>query len=403
MDRASGRHDAGRAWSELGVAADLRLRSVELWSIELPLREPIATSVAVHRMRPLVLVHLRADHAGEIVDGWGECAALEDTTFDAEDAAAAYVGLEQVLVPALVETARGRLPGPHAVRGLRGSGGTGPLAFATLEMAVADAHLRAEDRSLASVLGSEASCIEIGAVLGMADPTQLVERAGRLVDEGYRRVKLKVGPGHDVEPLAALVAAYPRLSLQADANGSYVEGDTSVLRELDGFGLLCLEQPFARDQFDAHARLARAIRTPVCLDESLDGPDQVARAVAIGACSVVCVKPARLGGIGAAIEVVESCRTAGVPLWIGGMFESGYARGVNVAVAAMGGFSWPGDLAPSESYLAEDLVPPVVPGRHGPEGRLVVPVPGGPGMGTPPDPAVLERRAIRRVVIEATR
>jgi O-succinylbenzoate synthase len=170
-----------------------------------------------------------------------------------------------------------------------------------------------------------------------------------------------------------------------DANGAYGEGDAAHLAELDRFGLLCVEQPFDPPGLEAHARLARRISTPVCLDESLDSPATVERALALGACSVVCVKPARLGGLGAALQVIETCAGSGVPLWMGGMFESGYARGVNTTLAALPGFSWPGDLSPTRTYLGDDVVPGPRLSRSGPDGSLVARVPDGEGMGPPPD------------------
>jgi O-succinylbenzoate synthase len=179
--------------------------------------------------------------------------------------------------------------------------------------------------------------------------------------------------------------------LQADANGSYREADSDHLAELDRFGLLCLEQPFDRADLDGHVRLARRMRTPVCLDESIHSPASVRRALDMGACSVVCVKPARLGGVGATLELVESCAEAGTPMWMGGMFESGYARGVNTTLAAMDGFAWPGDLTPARWYLGDDLVPDPELTRLAIGGGLTAFPPRSAGMGPVPDPGTLKR------------
>jgi O-succinylbenzoate synthase len=206
--------------------------------------------------------------------------------------------------------------------------------------------------------------------------------------------------------------AVPELRLQVDANGSYADADGDHLAGLDRFELLCLEQPLAPTGpvgpsdpagLDAHVRLARRLTTPICLDESLDSPATTFDALARGACSVVCVKPSRLGGLGAALQVIESCAASGVPLWMGGMFESGYARGVNTTLAALNGFSWPGDLRPAGSYLDQDLVGEPGLFRSGPGSALRVELPRGPGLGEPPDRRILERLAVARVGIDAPR
>jgi O-succinylbenzoate synthase len=257
-------------------------------------------------------------------------------------------------------------------------------------MAVADAHLRAAGRSLAHLLGVDAASVPVGAVAGVVDDDDtLVEEVAALVEAGYSRVKLKIAPGRDVGPVGAVRRRFPGLILQADANAGYRDGDIDHLVALDRFGLACLEQPFARDDLAAHAALARRSSTPVCLDESADSPEAVRRAVALGACDVVCVKPARLGGVGAALVVHRDCAAAGIPLWVGGMFESGYARSVNAVLAGLPGFSMVGDLAPATVALAEDLVP--APELRGPP--LRVGLHRDPGMGPAPDGGTVDRLA----------
>ena len=422
-------------WAGLGrdaaVAVAVAVDSIELWTVELPFVDPVATAKGVHRQRPLVLVHLLGHAEGapstragggaataRAVEGWGECAALADSTFDDEDVTLCLEVLHRHLVPALIDrmaSGRSSLPGPSDLDDVHQAAPGSPLAFAALEMAVADAHLRAGQRSLAGLLGVEGRLVEPGAVVGTA-PTvaELLVAVGRLVDQGYSRVKVKIAPGWDVEPVSALAEAFPDLRLQVDANGSYRPGDgpgaadETRLVELDRFGLLCIEQPFDRADLGAHARLAARMSTPICLDESLDSPERVEEALAMGACSVVCVKPARLGGLGAALSVIERCRRSGVPLWMGGMFESGYARGVNLTLGALEGMAWPGDLSPSRSYLGADLVPdpsqaPPDPGtaRHGSRPVPACAPPRGPGMGPPPDPGALARYGTLRHVLEA--
>jgi O-succinylbenzoate synthase len=404
MKRAEGEQGSGtlRSWSDL--TSYCALVAAEVLMVELPFRTPVATSVGIHRNRPLVLVRLVGRCAdGRLVEGWGECAALGDTIYDPEDVAGTFTFLECLALPTLVAaaTADGALP-PVASLGRRLLGSDRPLAFAALEMAVADAHLRCAGRSFPELLGVTDQRVAPGAVLGLPrSESELLADLESLHDAGYARVKIKIAPG-----LETVVARAVRplvgsgLVLQLDANGSYGPDAAERLGALDDLGLACIEQPLGRDDLEGHRRLAAALVTPICLDESLDSPATVVEAVEGGACSVVCVKPARLGGIGAALEVITWCDAHVVPWWIGGMFESGYARGVNRALSALIGHSLPGDLAPSQVYLAADLVEPVRGTIDASSGLLSLPVPAGLGMGPGPDPTLIEPWLVRRVVLD---
>jgi O-succinylbenzoate synthase len=413
MDSGRSHATLRQRWEGLGGGAHVVVDAVELRKVELLFRVPVPTAKGVHRSRPLVLVRVVgrsvvAADGGAPLEGWGECASLADTTFDTEDVGRSWVVLEQALVPALLDlSARNghRLPRPCELGAVREAAPDAPLAFAALEMAVADAHLRSEGRSLAGLLGVEGRNVELGAVAGMAHSVdRLLTTVAGLVERGFSRVKLKIGPGWDIVPVAAVTEAFPDLRLQVDANGSYAPQDGDLLAGLDRFGLLCLEQPLDRDDLAGHALLATRMTTPICLDEGLDSPDRVAGALASGACSVVCVKPSRLGGLGASLTVIDHCVASAVPLWMGGMFESGYARGVNTTLGALDGMAWPGDLSPPLTYLEEDLVPEPSVARHGPLGALVGTLPEGPGMGPRPDPAALSRHTTdHRVVVGSAR
>lgn len=395
-------------WATVGSDAVLTLDAVEVWMADLSLSRNVRTALGEHRTRPLVLVRLLGRSGGSPVEGWGECAALADATYDREDAPGAFAALGTSLVPALIEMVLeggGSTPGPTELDGLRQVGGAGPLSFAALEMAVADAHLRAAASSLAEVLGVGDCSVPVGAVVGQFETVEvLIGEVARLADLGCSRIKVKVGPGWDLEPLQAIRATLPDLLLQADANGGYDRTDLEYLRGIDRFGLLCLEQPFDRSDLESHRLLAEQIDTPVCLDESIDSVEAAREALAIGACSVVCVKPARLGGIGRALGLIQMCADSGVPLWMGGMFESGFARGLNTTLAALAGFSWPGDLSPAHWYLDEDPARAPDPTRSGPGDVLCAHLPDGPGVGyPPPDPAILERHVGKWTRLEVDR
>jgi len=396
--------DPGSAWSTLDGA--LPLTAAEVIQVELPFLTPVDTALGTHRRRPLVLVRLtgRRPDGGTVV-GWGECAALADSSYDAEDAERAYATLAQELVPRVLAMAceEGTLPSVGRL-GCIAEDGRWPLAFAALEMAVGDAHLRSRGRSFASLLGVGQDPMVTGAVLGVPrSPDQLTADLVRLRTAGYARVKVKIAPGvEEIVGRAVRAVHGDGLPVQVDANGSYGVNAADRLRVLDDLGLLCVEQPLPRYDLAGHRRLATRIATPICLDESLDSPARVVEAVEAGACAVVCVKPARLGGIGAALRVIAWCTVRDVPWWIGGMFESGFARGVNRVLASLPGPSFPGDLAPPSTYLGADLVESV-PGLVDPvSGRLTVPLPAGPGLGPAPDPGIVGSRTVRRTTWPAT-
>jgi O-succinylbenzoate synthase len=428
-------------WASIGAGQTVGLLAIQLWQVELPFLRPVVTARGTHRHRPLVLVHVVATASGALVEGWGECAALTDTTYDAEDVTRALALLEHALVPALVDrapVAGARLPRPSDLAVIRRAAPDATLAFAALEMAVADTHLRAEGRSLAQALGSTASQVPVGAVLGQFGTIdRLLSEVGPLIEAGYGRLKMKIGPGWDVGPVGAVRDRFPQLRLQADANGAYRRDQSDQLAALDPFGLLCIEQPLDPGDLEGHIDLAARVSTPICLDESVDSPRSVRVALDAGACSVVCVKPARLGGIGAAVEVMDHCVVHGVPMWIGGMFESGYARAVNATLASLPGFAWPGDLSPARSYLGDDLVAPsplhpaetqaeraqaegvgeteaeahpvgngggaAMVSAPGPSRALVTDLPTGPGLGPPPMRHRLEQLVRHRVWVELPR
>jgi o-succinylbenzoate synthase len=405
MDERVGPRDgqSGEAWRRLGGAGGLQLVSAHLLQVDLPFLRPVATSAGVHRHRPLVLVRLECrTEDGAPVDGWGECAALADTTYDTEDADTTFASLRDVLLPAVATAAAdaGSLPSVGALATAVPPAGR-PLAWSALEMAVGDAHLRAAGRSLAEVLGVTAAAVVPGAVLGLPTSSDvLAADLRRLGDDGYARVKVKMAPGSEHLLAAALAGGHgPAVPVQVDANGAYGPSTLEGLDVLDRLGLRCIEQPLARDDLEGHRELAARLVTPVCLDESLGSPAQVVDAVSSGACAVACLKPSRLGGIAAWLDAADGCRGAGVPWWVGGMFESGYARRVLTTLAALPGPQLPGDLAPTSTYLAADLVEPVTVTRDPSDGARLVAVHRGPGLAPTPSRAAIDAHLVRQAAV----
>jgi o-succinylbenzoate synthase len=262
-----------------------------------------------------------------------------------------------------------------------------PMAKAALVDAFLDAELRARGESLATWLGARRDRVACGVSIGIADSTEalLDQVAGYLV-EGYRRIKLKIEPGNDVERVAAVRAAHPDIALSVDANAAYTIGDVDVMRDLDAFDLLMIEQPLHHDDLVRHAELQRAVSTDLCLDESIRSAAHAAAAIELGSCRIVNIKQGRVGGVPEARRVHDLCLAAGVPVWCGGMLETGIGRAQNLALASMEGFTLPGDTSASARYFSEDLTEPF---EMAPDGSMAVPT--GPGIGVSPRPERLEQ------------
>lgn len=348
----------------------MRIHAIELHRIGMPLVRPFETSFGVQTSREVLLVQVRTD----VGDGWGECVAGVDPFYSSEYVSAVEDVICSYLAPAL-------LAGP-----IGGAADVAPLlrfvvghrmAKAALEAAILDAQLRADGVSFGSHFGATRDRVDCGVSVGISpDIPTLLDEVRTYIDQGYKRIKLKIKPGWDLEPVAAvrdLLGAGGLL--QVDANTAYVLDDVTHLRELDAFDLLLIEQPFVEEDIGAHAVLARAIETPVCLDESIVSTSVAVDAIEQGATSIVNIKAGRVGGYLEAVRMHEACRTRSIPVWCGGMLETGIGRAANVALAALPGFTLPGDTSASDRYFAEDLTDPFVLE----DGTL--PVPTGPGTG----------------------
>jgi O-succinylbenzoate synthase len=251
---------------------------------------------------------------------------------------------------------------------------------------------------LADHLGGVREAVDAGIAIGITGSLpELLDAADRALDEGYRRIKLKIQPGWDVEPVRAVRERFgPALAVQVDANGAYSVADATHLSELDGFGLQLIEQPLGDDDLLGHAELARRIATPVCLDESITSVNMAAAAIELGACQVVNIKAGRVGGYLEAKRVHDLCADHSIPVWCGGMLETGIGRAANVALATLPNFILPGDLSASDRYFATDITEPFA--LH--DGRLRVP--GAPGIGVEPDPDVLRATTVSAEVHRAS-
>ncbi len=338
----------------------MRLEAVELRVVELPLRFPFETSFGREEVKHAVLV---CAYSGGLV-GWGEAPVMAAPLYNEETVETAWHVLRDFLVPAVLA---GPLEHPREVRARLRHVRRHHMAKAGLEAAVWDLFAQQQGRSLRELLGGVRDRVEVGVSLGI-EPTvaDLVRRVESFVAQGYRRVKVKIRPGWDVEVVRELRRHFPELPLQVDANSAYTLDQASVFEEMDDLGLLLVEQPLGEDDLVDHAKLQSRLRTPVCLDESIVHPHDARKALELGSCRVVNVKPARLGGLAAAVETHDVCAALGAPVWCGGMLETGIGRLANLALASLPNFRLPGDLSASDRYFEEDVVdPPVVLERDG--------------------------------------
>ncbi|HZK74125.1 MAG TPA: o-succinylbenzoate synthase [Clostridia bacterium] len=339
----------------------------------MPLVAPFETSFGIQTVRDILLVKaITAD--GE---GWGECVATEEPTYSSEYIDAAQHVLVHHLLPRLFELER--LAAQDVAQVLRPVHGH-HMAKAAIEMAILDAQLRSSGESFAQYFGAVRSEVDCGVSVGIhRSIPELLQTVGDYLDQGYRRIKLKIKPGWDLQPVRAVRERFGDVLLQVDANTAYSVSDAHHLAELDSFGLLLIEQPLPEEQVLAHAELARVVRTPICLDESITSAQGASDAIQLGACQIINIKPGRVGGYLEARRIHDLCAAQGIPVWMGGMLETGIGRAGNVAMAAMPNFTLPGDTSASDRYYHRDITQPFVLK----EGRLKVPT--GPGLGVDVD------------------
>ncbi len=333
----------------------IRLVEVTLREIELPLKERFVISSGWMETRRILLLHLR-DEAG--VETWAECVTGQQPNYSPETVDTAWLALREWLLPRVLGI---EIAGAERVKALLDDGVQGhPMAKAAIEMGFWGLTAEREGISLSKLLGGTRERIPTGVSLGIQDsPAALADKARAAVDEGYRKVKLKISPDADIEYVAAVREAIgPDQDLAVDANAAYTLDDADRLAELDAFDLTMIEQPLAAGDLYRHARLQERLSTAICLDESVVDPASCEDMLALGSGRIVNIKPGRVGGFANAREIHDIAARADVPVWCGGMLESGIGRAYNVALASLPNFKLPGDLSPSQRYWARDIVTP---------------------------------------------
>ena len=357
----------------------MKLEGVELRRIAMPLVAPFRTSFGTELDREVVLVRVVATDG----EGWGECVAMSAPRYSAEYVDAAADVLRRFLVPALLA-----LPDPDVHRAERefAQFKGHPMAKAALEAALLDVQLRQSGLSFGAFLGAVHDTVPAGVSVGIMNSIpELLDAVDGYLDDGYLRIKLKIEPGWDLAPVRAVRERYgAEVLLQVDANTAYTLADARHLAKLDPFDLLLIEQPLPEHDLAGHAALAHVVRTPICLDESITSAAVAVHAISIGATRIVNIKPGRVGGFLEARRIHDVCAAHGIPVWCGGMLETGIGRAANIALAALPNFTLPGDTSASDRYYTRDITDPFVLD----DGHVRVPT--GPGLGVEPDPEALD-------------
>lgn len=364
----------------------MRIDAVELRHVRMRLRSPFTTSFGVELDRDCLILSVEA----EGIVGWGECVAGRRPGYSYETVGTAWHALVDFFIPAALGCELAGIEGfREAIAGYKGH----PLARAGLELALWDWTGKATGRSLRDLIGGAGESVRVGVSVGIQDsPEALVETVAGYLAEGYRRVKVKIMPGRDLLDVMAVRDAFPEVPLQVDANSAYRLDQISVFLAMDDLGLLLIEQPLAEDDLIDHSRLQARLKTPVCLDESILSARHARQAIEVGACRVINIKQGRVGGLSEALAVHDLCFERGVPVWCGGMLETGIGRAANLALASLPGFTLPGDISASDRYYDQDIAEPRF--ELNPDGTIDVPR--GIGLGIEINWEALEGYTLRR-------
>jgi O-succinylbenzoate synthase len=367
----------------------MRIRQLCLREIHVSLLAPFETSFGVTRERRILL--LEADIDG--ITGWAEATAGETPFYSHETVETAWHILRDFAWPIV----RGRelesaTEVPTLLAPIRGHN----MAKAGLENAMWDAEAKAQSIPLWKLLGGTKTEIPCGSSIGIqADTSTLIAKVERELSAGYQRIKIKIKPGNDVEPVEALRARFPRVRLMVDANAAYRLKDAPHLKKLDPFYLIMIEQPLGYEDIYSHALLQRQLDTPICLDECINTESDARAAIALRACRIMNIKLGRVGGHTTARAIHNLCQESGIPVWCGGMLESGIGRAHNIAMSSLPNFILPGDVSASRRYWAEDIIEPEV--EVTARGSIIVPT--APGIGYVPHLDRIEARTVRKEIL----
>ena len=371
----------------------LSLKRITLRELRLPLKEPFQISSGTQTERRVFLLFLEDGDGNHV---WSECVAPEFPNYTSETLETAWIAIREWVAPRVLGVS---FPAPDAVhmvleKNFRGHN----MAKAAVEMGLWGLASVIRERPLANLLGGTRAQIATGISIGIqASPKALVEKARAAAAAGYRKIKLKIKPGSDVQFVGAVREALPEAPLMADANNAYTLADAETLGKLDPFGLVMLEQPLAWDDLLRHAELQKRMKTPLCLDESISNVDRAQDMVTLRSGRIINIKPGRVGGFSSSLAIHDFCSKRDVPVWCGGMLESGVGRAYNVALASLPGFVFPGDLSPSARYWEKDVVTP----EWTMDKQGMVTVPTGPGLGISVDLGRVDDLTVKKETLSA--
>lgn len=365
----------------------MKLERINMVHLRMPLVSPFETSFGRIHTRDCLILEAYADG----VVGYGECVADRDPGYAYETSGTSWLVLRDFIIPAIIGREFSEPAEIHSflnhIRGHR-------MAKSGLEMALWDLRGKVDDRSLSDLIGGVREKVEVGVSVGIQDSSStLVDVVSEYLSQGYARIKIKIKPGRDVDDTRVVRENFPDIRLQVDANSSYNLETAADLIPLDDMGLLLIEQPLAEDDMWDHSRLQSRLSTPLCLDESILGPRHARQALEMKACRIINIKMGRVGGLSQAIAIHDLCLQKSVPVWCGGMLETGVGRAANLALASLPGFKLPGDISATDRYYQLDIT----------EERFVinedstVTVPSAPGLGVTIDREALKRFAINQL------
>ncbi len=333
---------------------EMNIKKITLHVTKMKLKTPFQTSYGTYTERESIIVEMEDTYG---VTGFGEVVAFSEPWYTEETIQTAYHIIKDFLAPILLQ---GKVSHPNQVTTLFSKVKGNNMAKAGLEGAVWDIYAKQNQLPLAVAIGGKRNKVPVGVVVGINEPKVMLQQIASYLEDGYERVKIKISPKKDLEVVEAIRKEFPKVPLMADANGSYTLQHIEQLKRLDEYNLLMIEQPFGEKAFMEHAQLQKAISTPICLDESIHSLADVKLALALESCQVINVKSGRVGGITEAIAIHDYCMNHQVPVWCGGMFETGIGRAHNIALAALPNFVIPGDISASQKYWEEDIIIPEV-------------------------------------------
>jgi O-succinylbenzoate synthase len=363
----------------------MKIQELTLREVPMKLVTPFETSMDRTESRRVLLVEVKVDDA----TGWGECVAGEEPYYSPETTETAWIVLRHHLWPLV----RGKEVSSAAeiwglLQRVRGHN----MAKGSLEAAVWDAEARLKNLALWKLIGGTQQEISSGVSVGIKESLEeLVAAVKKEIEAGYQRIKIKIKPGQDLEPVRRLRQDFPRIKLMVDANSAYRLEDWPLLKQLEGFYLMMIEQPLGWDDLYSHIELQKKLDTPICLDECICTEEQAQAAVTLGACKIINIKLGRVGGYTVAKHIHDLCQRQGIPVWCGGMLETGIGRAHNIALSTLPNFTLPGDVTASKRYWDEDIIDPEI--TVSPQGTIRVPQ--GPGIGFKPRRDRIEKLTTR--------